>query len=370
MDSSRTNVRIDDMPTAETTPSKSLPQKDAPNHRLMDHTQEDAHPLLRNKYVIMEPLGRGAQGTVFKAKDMEGHIVAIKMFDLSDSTTVTDWKAFELLKREVTTLQQLKTNGIPQFIEFIEGTPTSYLVESYIDAKSIDDLIRDGVRLTEAQIWDILDQAFTILAYLHDQVNPIIHRDIKPSNLLVDMTQDPIRLWLVDFGTVTAARHKTQASTVAGTFGYAAPEQFYGRAEPSSDIYGLGMTIIHLLSGVSPNKMEMDGLTLQYEKYLPSNLSSSLKIILSKMVKANPKERFQSISEIRQYIKMNINSEIKNTLISENKPLNKFTKTVLILFAIISFMLIALRKIVFAMLIILGTILSFIFFKLDSSKKR
>lgn len=355
------------MPTAERNPSPTLHPKDT-SHPVMDHAQEEAHPLLRNKYVILEQLGRGAQGTVFKAKDMEGHIVAIKMFDLRDSTTVADWKAFDLLKREVSTLQHLHTDGIPQFIEFIEGTPTSYLVESYIDAKSIDDLIREDIRLTEAQIWNILDQAFTILAYLHEQVHPIIHRDIKPSNLLVDLTQNPIRLWLVDFGTVTAARHKTQASTVAGTFGYAAPEQFYGRAEPASDIYGLGMTIIHLLSGVSPSQMEMDGLTLQYEKYLPSNLSMSMKTILFKMVKANPKERFQSISEIRQY--MNKNSEIKNTLFIENKPLSKFTKTVLILFAIISFIFIALRKIVFAMLVILGTILSFIFFKLDSGKKR
>ena len=262
------------------------------------HNLQASHPLLSGKYTILDRLGHGAQGTVLKAQDESGKLVAIKVFDLSDPYKTTDWKAVELLRREVDTLKNLDIEGIPKFIEYIEGTPCSYLVESYIDAKSIQDQLDDGVRLKEGQIWIILQKALEILKQLHGQLQPIIHRDLKPGNILVDMDADHFRVWIVDFGTVTAARQKTQASTVAGTFGYAAPEQFYGHADPSSDIYGLGMTLIHALTGVAPCRMELDGLTLKYEKYFPVNASNEIKEILSGMVKTNPKERFQSVSDV------------------------------------------------------------------------
>ena len=260
------------------------------------------HPLLSGKYTIIDRLGHGAQGTVLKAKDNSGKLVAIKVFDLSDPYKTTDWKAVELLRREVDTLKNLDIEGIPKFIEYIEGTPCSYLVESYIDAKSIQDHLDNGIRLTESQIWIILQKALQILNQLHGQLQPIIHRDLKPGNILVDMDSNHFCVWIVDFGTVTAARQKTQASTIAGTFGYAAPEQFYGRADPSSDIYGLGMTLIHALTGVAPSSMELDGLTLMYEKYFPENASKEIKETLSGMVKTNPKERFQNVSEVLKHI--------------------------------------------------------------------
>lgn len=325
---------------------------------------EARHPRLASAYTNLETLGHGAQGTVLKAKDRQGTPVAIKVFDLSDRETVSDWKAVELLRREVETLKHLNVDGIPSYIDFIEDLPYAYLVESYIAAPSLQTLIDDGVRLSEAQIWHLLDQASGILQQLHQQPHPIIHRDIKPGNILVDLRETDLRVWLVDFGTVTASRHKTQASTVAGTFGYAAPEQFYGRALPSSDIYGLGMTLIHVISGVSPSEMELDGLTLKYEKYLPPNMSDGLKNVLAKMVQPNPKDRFQGVAEMKAERVQEQGNAGEGGAMASSAWLDSFTasfiKTLLslglFLFGVLFFVI---RRLVFALLLILGAVLVF-----------
>ncbi|MBR4986594.1 MAG: serine/threonine protein kinase, partial [Proteobacteria bacterium] len=197
------------------------------------------YPGLEGKYTILEKVGRGAQGTVFKAETISGRIVAIKVFDFREAES---WKDVDLLRREVDTLKNLDIYGVPKFIEFIEKEPYSYLVESYIEGTSLKDMIADGFEPTFAQIVEIFTRAMNILKNLHGQLHPVIHRDIKPGNLIVNLKSDDIRVWIVDFGTVAAARQRTNASTFAGTAGYLAPEQLFGKATPASDIYAMGMT--------------------------------------------------------------------------------------------------------------------------------
>lgn len=252
-------------------------------------------PGLDGKYTILEKIGKGAQGTVFKASTPSGEIVAIKVFDFRD---VESWKEVDLLKREVETLKKLKVDGIPKFIEFIEDQPYSYLVESYIKGTSLADMLSDGFEPTFEQTVGIFTEAMKILHNLHAQLNPVIHRDIKPGNLIVNMDDDDIRVWIVDFGTVAAARQRTNASTFAGTAGYVAPEQLFGKATPASDIYSMGMTMIHLISGVAPCDMEMDGLTVKYDKYLPIKLPFEFKKLLTDMVAPNPNNRIKSAEHV------------------------------------------------------------------------
>lgn len=248
--------------------------------------------VLKGKYSILEKIGHGAQGNVYKAKDTSGNIVAIKVFDLHDAP---DWKAVELFKREVETLKSLSIDGIPKYIDFIDANPYFFLVESYISAKSLQDYIEKGFRATDHQVYCILIKTLTILNELHNQRVPIIHRDIKPGNILVEfVNNDDVDVWVVDMGTVTSLRQSSHASTIAGTSGYAAPEQLMGNAVPASDLYALGMTIVHLLSGVAPWNMEMNGLSVQFEKYLPVNLSASLKSILLDMLRPDPSARIQT----------------------------------------------------------------------------
>lgn len=265
------------------------------NQRLMSE-----HPALAGKYTILEKLGRGAQASVFKAKSVDGQIVAIKVFDFRD---IEDVKSVELLEREVEVLRNLKIDGIPKYIDCIEAIPNIYLVESFIEAKSLEQWLKEGIHPTTEQVCEILSQALTILDKLHQQLPPVIHRDIKPGNVLVDMAGDTVKVWIVDLGSVTSLRRKSRASTVAGTIGYAAPEQFLGKATPASDIYGLGMTLVHLVSGVEPWNMDVDGLEIQYEKYLPENLPDYLKMLLSEMLKSDPKTRISDAKSVKKRLK-------------------------------------------------------------------
>ncbi len=282
------------------------------NHKTDQYNNEKPHagdakgasrdyPGLEGKYTILEKVGRGAQGTVFKALSMTGESVAIKIFDFREAES---WKEVDLLKREVETLQKLDVQGIPKFIEFIEKEPYSYLVESYIEGSSLKDMIEDGFEPTFDQVVAILSSALKILSQLHTRLHPIIHRDIKPGNLIVNINGEDIRVWLVDFGTVAANRQRTNASTFAGTAGYVAPEQLFGKATPASDIYGMGMTMVHLISGVAPCDMEMDGLTLKYDKYLPANLPKSFRDMLAEMVAPNPNDRLKDAESVLKKLNM------------------------------------------------------------------
>ena len=259
------------------------------------------YPALAGKYTLLEKIGHGAQASVFKARDANGQVVAIKIFDLRE---VADWKAVELWKREVDVLKSLHIKGIPKYMDYIEDMPHAYLVESFIEAKSLDTWMNDGVRFTQAQIGSILRKTLHILDLLHQQIPPIIHRDIKPGNILVDIDGDKVKVWVVDMGAVTSLRHKSHASTVAGTVGYAPPEQFLGQATPASDIYALGMTIVHLITGVKPWNMDVHGLEIQYEKYLPSWVPTGFRKLLFDMLRPDPNARIQSASAVIERLKV------------------------------------------------------------------
>ena len=273
------------------------------DEKTSDNNYELEFTALKDKYQIIEKIGHGAQASVFKAQAANGDLVAIKVFDLRSAE---NWKSVELLKREVDTLKNINVKGTPSFVEFIDSSPFYYLVESFISGQSMDELIKGGFRPTEMQIVEILVKTSIILDRLHSLAVPVIHRDIKPANLLLDITPNGIKVHIVDFGTVAAIRQRTNASTFAGTAGYLAPEQLYGRALPASDIYGLGMSVIHLITGMAPYEMEMDGLTLMYEKYLPENISPWLKDLLSDMVQSNPNDRVRDANEILMRIRQQI----------------------------------------------------------------
>ena len=266
----------------------------------------EEYAALKGKYTIVEKIGHGAQATVFKARSASGEWVAIKVFDLRSAE---NWKSVDLLKREVETLKNINVKGTPAFIEFIDSSPLYYLVESYISGQSMEALIKSGFRPTEIQVVEILVRSLMILSRLHSLAVPVIHRDIKPGNLLVDISPDGIKVNVVDFGTVAAIRQHTNASTFAGTAGYLAPEQLYGRALPASDIYGLGMSVIHLVTGMAPYEMEMEGLTLMYEKYLPESMSPWLRTLLSDMVQSNPNDRAQNANELLLRIRQHVGGE-------------------------------------------------------------
>ncbi|MEM9540159.1 MAG: serine/threonine-protein kinase [Cyanobacteria bacterium P01_E01_bin.42] len=216
------------------------------------------------RYRIIAPLGEGSSSLTYEAVDLHtGDRVALKVLSLRH---LSDWKMLELFEREARVLAQLDYIGIPKYLNFFQVEEPEeyrfYLVQELAQGESLASLIKNGWRLTEAEVTEIAIQILEILRYLHQLIPPVIHRDIKPQNIICQETK---HIYLVDFGAVTSTyRHTiTGGSTVVGTYGYMAPEQFRGQAVPATDLYGLGATVLFLLTGCSPidfpqEKLKMD----------------------------------------------------------------------------------------------------------------
>jgi eukaryotic-like serine/threonine-protein kinase len=157
-----------------------------------------------------------------------------------------------------------------------------------------------GKAIDEAEIKNIAIQILEILTYLHRQQPPIVHRDLKPSNIL--KTADG-KIYVVDFGAVRQAYHDTfmWGSTVVGTYGYMAPEQFRGQAFLSTDLYGLATTLLFLLTRADPSKLP--------QKQLKINFRSAVKLPvkfadwLDRMLEPIVEQRFTTATEALAVLK-------------------------------------------------------------------
>jgi serine/threonine protein kinase len=212
-----------------------------------------------SRYKILEILGQGGIGTTYKTEDLQTQAtVALKVISLRQSA---DWKTLDLFEREVRVLQQLNHPAIPQYLDSFElDTPDDRLfciVQALAPGKTLTQWIQDGWQPDEQMVQAIATRLLEILVYLQKLLPPILHRDIKPQNILRDRNG---QIYLVDFGTVqdTYCQTITGGSTVVGTLGYMAPEQFRGKASLATDLYGLGTTLQFLLSGQDPNDLKQD----------------------------------------------------------------------------------------------------------------
>jgi Protein kinase domain/Ankyrin repeats (3 copies) len=206
-----------------------------------------------------------------------------------------DWKAIDLFEREAQILSQLDHPAIPKYIDYFTiDTPTDrnfYIVQELAPGKTLSDWSESGWRCTEAEVKDIASQILKILSYLHNFTPPVIHRDLKPSNILRTATG---QISLVDFGAVRQAYHDTfmRGSTVVGTFGYMAPEQFRSQALPATDLYGLGATILALLTNRSPAELTQSNLKLSFRNKI--QVSPAFADWLEQMLEPDPVDRFDS----------------------------------------------------------------------------
>lgn len=208
-------------------------------------------PLLDGRWRLDAIVGNGATGTVFRASATTGDVgpVAIKELPLR-----SDPKQQELALREARVLRQLQHPSIPQYLEEIVAghgrARCLYLVEEFVEGVSLGTLL-DEHRFDEREVLGVVAETCDILTWLHDRAPPVIHRDVKPGNL-IRRARDQ-RWMLVDFGAVRdVLRAEAAGSTVAGTFGYMAPEQFRGEAVPATDLYAVGATAVALLSRQDP----------------------------------------------------------------------------------------------------------------------
>ncbi|MBS3029790.1 MAG: serine/threonine protein kinase [Dolichospermum sp. DET50] len=252
--------------------------------------------LLVNRYEICQQLSKKAARQTFLAKDLHTQqLVIVKTLQLGQEFQWDDLKLFE---REAKTLQNLNHPGIPKYLDYfeaeIDNIKSFFLIQTYIDAPSLETVIRNGRKFSEVEVIELAKSFLNILTYLHEQIPPIIHRDIKPSNiLLTNRSGNSIgNLYLVDFGSVqTVASKDSGTMTIVGSYGYMPFEQFSGQTTIASDLYSFGMTLIYLMTGVHPAELPQVNGRVQVK-----NIAISNKLIrwLEKMTHPFPDQRFDS----------------------------------------------------------------------------
>lgn len=278
----------------------------------MHHPEE----IIKGKYQITGILGEGGVATTYAAKDINtGEQVAIKVLSLQH---ITDWKILELFEREAKILAQLNHSSIPRYIDYFEiNTPENrafYIVREIAPGKSLAELVDNGWRTNEREVREIAIQILSVLVYLHGLTPPIFHRDIKPQNIIYHNQQ----VYLIDFGSITNIYQNTIArgSTIVGTFGYMAPEQFSGKTSAASDLYSVGATLLFLLSHRSPTELPRERLKINFRNKV--QISNQFADWLEKMLEPDTEVRFseanQALNALNRKQVVVDKSEIKNSL--------------------------------------------------------
>ncbi|MBE9183725.1 ankyrin repeat domain-containing protein [Microcoleus sp. LEGE 07076] len=270
-------------------------------------------------YQIKNLLGEGGSSTTYEAIDLKtNQRVALKALSLQK---MNDWKVLELFEREANVLSKLNHPGIPRYLDyFYVDTPDNrcfYIVQELAQGQSLASLVENGWHASESEIKRIATQILEILVYLHSQTPPVIHRDIKPENIVFKSPinshkQKDWEVCLVDFGAVQNTYNNTlmRGSTVVGTYGYMAPEQFLGQAVPATDLYGLGATLLYLLTHRSPAELPTNILQRDFRSQIP--ISSAFADWLEKTIAPDLENRFQSAKEALESLRNPLKVSVKS----------------------------------------------------------
>jgi len=265
----------------------------SPENSLASETAPPGEILRGGRYVVVGTLGAGSQGETLEAADKrEGRAVAIKRFTLRGAKS---WKDVELAEREANVLASLTHPNLPRYIEHFEEGGALYLVMEKVEGESLQALRRRGRPLSHDQAVRFLRDAAECLRYLHGHTPPIVHRDIKPGNVIL---RPDGSYCLVDFGSVRDRLKPEGGSTVVGTFGFMAPEQFQGRAAPASDVYAVGATALCLITGQEPEDLPHKGLAIDVEAALRGQVDRRLVGALRSMLEPDPDRRPSSVDTV------------------------------------------------------------------------
>lgn len=252
--------------------------------------------IIAQRYRIVNILGQGGMGTTYEAQDLQTQgRVAIKVLSLSRAG---DWKALELFEREARVLSNLNHPCLPKYLDYFQvetaNNHSFYLVQELVEGRSLYSLVQSGWHATENEIRQLASQILDILNYLHGLTPPVIHRDLKPQNII--RAKDG-GIFLVDFGAVKTTYQTTFSggSTVVGTYGYMAPEQFRGQGYPATDLYGLGATLLYLITHKSPSEFPSSQLRINFRSQ--TTISSKLGDWLEKLLEPAVEDRFVSAKE-------------------------------------------------------------------------
>lgn len=251
--------------------------------------------VIDNKYEILKQIGKGGMSTVYLAMDKRLN----KQWAVKEINKVANDKNNEVvvqsLLAEANLMKRLDHPSLPRIVDIIDNGRTIYVIMDYIEGESLDKILNTNGPQPQALVVEWAKQLCDVLSYLHNQKPPIIYRDMKPANI---MLKPEGNLKLIDFGIAREYKQNNMTDTVSlGTRGYAAPEQFggMGQTDARTDIYCLGVTLYHLLTGQNPAEPPYELYPIR--QWNPS-LSSGLEYIVQKCTQLNPDDRYQNCDEL------------------------------------------------------------------------
>lgn len=248
--------------------------------------------VIDGKYEILKEIGRGGMSVVYLAMDKNLN----KQWAVKEIRKKGNGKNDEIvvnsLLAEADMMKRLDHPALPRIVSIIDNGITIYIVMDYIEGESLDRIINDYGAQPEELVINWAKQICDALGYLHSQKPPIIYRDMKPANV---MLKPEGNIKIIDFGIAREYKEQNLTdTTVLGTKGYAPPEQYSGQTDPRSDIFALGMTMHHLLTGVDPRKGEAYKSVRQWNP----GLSEGIELIVDKCVEPAAENRYQSCAEL------------------------------------------------------------------------
>lgn len=277
------------------------PKCHKPNLRRARFCQHCGHDVVLNndgpRYYITRIIKEGGQGAVFEAIDDNGHVYAVKqMLDRFSDPRERD-EAIARFEAEAKILQHLQHPRIPRVYVDFKDEGYHYLAMDFVRGEDLEDIIRRERVIPEERALQWGEQICDVLEYLHQQRPPIIFRDMKPSNVMIEPDGG---VKLIDFG-IAKMLQPSQRGTQIGTPGYAPPEQYQGIATPESDIFSLGATLHHMLTGRDPRDEPPFSFPPVYA--LRPQVSKRTSDAIQKALHMKPEDRYKSVAEFRRALR-------------------------------------------------------------------
>ncbi|MGR3279251.1 SUMF1/EgtB/PvdO family nonheme iron enzyme [Acaryochloris marina NIES-2412] len=273
---------------------------------------------LRNRFIIIQPLGRGGFGKTYLAEDTDKlkEKCVVKQLVYQAQGPTANKVIIDLFMREAEQLQQLWANPqIPSLFAYFEEGGYLYLVQQYVEGQDLLKELQEEGCFNGQKIEELLKDLLPVFEAIH--MRKVIHRDVKPENIMRRGSDG--RLILIDFG-VSKQLSKSIASiagTMVGSLGYAAPEQMEsGIAQPSSDLYSLGASCFHLMTGINPWslwKMQGYGWLNEWRQHLQQPIGSELGEILDQLLQVQAKDRYQSATAVLSDLDIQLKEKLQST---------------------------------------------------------
>lgn len=248
--------------------------------------------VIEGKYEILKEIGHGGMSVVYLAMDTHlNRNWAVKEVK-KKGTGKNDEIVVNSLLAEANLVKKLDHPALPRIVDIIDNGVTIYIIMDFIEGESLDKVLEEYGAQSEEKVINWAMQICDVLSYLHSQKPPIIYRDMKPANLMLKPNGN---ISIIDFGIAREYKEQNLAdTTVLGTKGYAPPEQYSGQTDARSDIFALGMTMHHLLTGVDPRSGEAYVPVRQWNP----ELSEGIEFIINKCVEPVAENRYQNCTEL------------------------------------------------------------------------